>query len=518
MKTTCTILLLALFFFKIQGQGIITIPQHITGKYKLVSSKQYLLDGPVFVDSGAVLTIMPGTVIMAKHDHFNNSSLSIMPYAKIYAIGTSKDPIVFTAYGEKFPQSWGGIYIYGNAPVDGSDNIPKYGGNDPYDNSGIFKYVRIEYGSSFLLGGVGSRTEINHVQVSHSGDSFSFMGGTVNAYYLVAHEARNYFFRTAYGHKGVVQFALGRKSFTSETDVLYSGMDNGQNDHTFFSNLTLYGEDIIGYDIRAILLDNYSKSSIFNSLLINFTFGIVLLGDTAVKNFIKGTIPIKSNDFAVIDSFLSMHSVDYQWIPFSDKHFYRFGNKSYTNLESLRLRNLLSPVPDARPRRNSPVLIGANTSDAIYRYWKPYLFKADYKGAFNSKYDWTKPWTEWHPETFDYYAGGPTIRKQKSVEQKSDAIISIIEENKILQQKSKIKLFPLPANDHVYIRFYTNKEERISIDIIDQNGKTKKSIGYKIYPSGINQLLINIGDLKPGLYIIHLKGTETQEKEKLLIK
>ena len=56
------------------------------------------------------------------------------------------------APGNRFPGDWGGVVILGNAPVNQVDPLIEggiiegtYGGADPDDNSGVFKYVRIEY-------------------------------------------------------------------------------------------------------------------------------------------------------------------------------------------------------------------------------------------------------------------------------------------------------------------------------------------------------------------------------------
>jgi hypothetical protein len=75
--------------------------------------------------------------------------------AKIYANGDKCDPIVFTSLkpaGSRNRGDWGGILILGAAPcnkveplIEGGIIKGSYGGTVANDNSGVFKYVRIEF-------------------------------------------------------------------------------------------------------------------------------------------------------------------------------------------------------------------------------------------------------------------------------------------------------------------------------------------------------------------------------------
>ena len=161
----------------------------ITSDMTLTNDQTYKLVGFVRVKSGATLTIEPGTTIYG--DYNSQGSLIVQPGGKIMAEGTAENPIVFTSEFNKEGSSqepsygdWGGIILLGNAPINvpgGTANIEgpgdTYGGTDPADNSGIMKYVRIEYpGIAFspnneinglTFGGVGSGTTIDYIQVSY---------------------------------------------------------------------------------------------------------------------------------------------------------------------------------------------------------------------------------------------------------------------------------------------------------------------------------------------------------------
>ena len=77
-----------------------------------------------------------------------------------------------------------------NQQIEGGPRT-KHGGNDDADNSGILRYVRVEFAgypfqkdkeiNGITFGSVGSGTTIDHLQVSYSNDdSYEWFGGNVN--------------------------------------------------------------------------------------------------------------------------------------------------------------------------------------------------------------------------------------------------------------------------------------------------------------------------------------------------
>lgn len=177
---------------------------------RLVKRNTYQLVGVVYVTNNAVLTIEPGTVI--RGDDKTCGTLVITNGAKILAEGLETDPIVFTSNKEKNirkPGDWGGIIVLGKAPINslgGLHTLPfdleptlnHYGGQDAEDNSGILKYVRIEYAGRKLsaakelnglsLAGVGRKTVLSNIQISYSNDdSFECYGGDLNMNNLISY-------------------------------------------------------------------------------------------------------------------------------------------------------------------------------------------------------------------------------------------------------------------------------------------------------------------------------------------
>jgi hypothetical protein len=215
-----------------------TITGNITTTTTLTSDKEWTLRGYVYVKDGATLIIQPGTVI--KSDIAEKGALCIERGAKIIAEGTATKPIVFTSgkvAGEKSPGDWGGIVILGKAKtnraseptIEGGIGRP-FGGNDDGDNSGILKYVRIEYAgiaalpnseiNALTLGGVGSGTVIENVQTVYANDdAFEFFGGTVSPKNLYAFATADDDFDFDFGYTGTVTNGIAKR------DPLF--VDNG---------------------------------------------------------------------------------------------------------------------------------------------------------------------------------------------------------------------------------------------------------------------------------------------------
>ena len=201
-----------------------TLEGNITSDTTLDASKIWLLKGRVSVVSGSTLTIPAGTILKAASGTgADATTLIIARGAKIIANGTANAPIIMTSVsdnigvGGTYPSSgpalgvdtrglWGGLLILGNALCSFSGDVAElqiegiptsdvnglYGGTNPADDSGSVEYLSIRHGGAEIgegneingltLGGVGSGTKINHVEVvANVDDGIEFFGGTVNA-------------------------------------------------------------------------------------------------------------------------------------------------------------------------------------------------------------------------------------------------------------------------------------------------------------------------------------------------
>lgn len=172
----------------------------------LIKKGNYTLDGIVKITNGATLTIEPGAIFNVVTN--KTSALVILNDGLIDAQGTANEPIVFTT-STKTPGDWGGITIYGEAPIKALNgntsaisedgNALSYGGNNPNDFSGIMKFVRVEYAgkkigdgtsetNTFTFYSVGAGTVLeNLVAYKGTDDGFEWFGGTVSAKNLVSY-------------------------------------------------------------------------------------------------------------------------------------------------------------------------------------------------------------------------------------------------------------------------------------------------------------------------------------------
>lgn len=204
----------------------------------LISGQTYTLRGFVYVPSGRTLTIQPGVKVVGDTTA-PGSALFVLRGADIVAQGTATQPIVFTSArspGNRAPGDWGGLIIVGNGRINRAGDIViegstgsvvgadplgvNYGnGTDNADNSGILRYVRVEFAgyatannqelNSFTFAGVGSGTTVEYVQaLAGLDDAFEWFGGAVNGKYLVSYETGDDHFDASEGYVGRNQFMI----------------------------------------------------------------------------------------------------------------------------------------------------------------------------------------------------------------------------------------------------------------------------------------------------------------------
>ena len=218
------------------GEGPVNVPATttLTGNINttttLTSDKVWTLKGYVYVTDGAKLIIQPGTTIVS--DVAEKGALCIERGSQIIAEGTPTKPIVFTSgrpEGQRSPGDWGGIVILGRAKtnrssepiIEGGIGRP-YGGTNDSDNSGVMRYVRIEYAgiaampnseiNALTLGGVGNGTILENIQTIYANDdAFEFFGGTVNGKNLYAFATADDDFDFDFGYTGMITNGVAKR-------------------------------------------------------------------------------------------------------------------------------------------------------------------------------------------------------------------------------------------------------------------------------------------------------------------
>lgn len=296
----------------------------ISANRTLKADFTYKLRGLVYVTNGAILTIEPGTKIVGELG--KNGGLIITRSCKIIADGTSNKPIVFTSEAATPVRGdWAGLVILGNAPtnasfngvqgigeieggINNSDGLGLYGtpstqAQNPADNSGILRYVRVEYaGFAFLpdkeingltFGGVGSNTIVDNVQVSYANDdSFEWFGGTVNCTHLISFRTLDDDFDQDNGFTGKIQFGISLRDSVvadiSNSEAFES--DNDANGSSLlpqtsptFSNMTVMGPKAtlanVGnaqYFKWGAQIRRNSSMSLFNSIIMGYPNGLYI--------------------------------------------------------------------------------------------------------------------------------------------------------------------------------------------------------------------------------------------------
>lgn len=223
----------------------VVVTDDITADTIWESENTYLLDGLIFVDNGATLTIEPGTVIKGLEQTNittgdGASALIIRRGARLIADGTKEEPIIFTSELDDVDDPddlthtdrglWGGVILLGEAPTNQSESLTqiegipaeieaRYGGNDPNDDSGVLRYISIRHGgfsisgvegdeiNGLTMGAVGNGTTIEYVEVfANFDDCFEWFGGTVNTKYLVGAFCGDDTFDYDQGYRGMGQF------------------------------------------------------------------------------------------------------------------------------------------------------------------------------------------------------------------------------------------------------------------------------------------------------------------------
>ena len=308
-----------------------------TGTTTWRKDRDYLLEGLVFVNDGQTLTIEPGTVIRAKTGQGSAASALIVARGGvIIADGTAADPIIFTCENDDLNGSvqteakglWGGVIIlgaaslnnlYGENHIEGiplSEPRATYGGIFDNDYSGIFRYVSIRHAGTNIgdgneinglsLGGVGSETIIDHIEViSNADDGFEFFGGTVNAKYLIASFCGDDSYDYDEGFRGKGQFWVGIQDFQEGSQLLEANggsfPENGRPlSAPLLFNLTLVGSGMDNDCSQAA----YSRNAggwLANSILLNQQYGVSIeykpdLEDS-YQQFENGSLKLKSNVF-----------------------------------------------------------------------------------------------------------------------------------------------------------------------------------------------------------------------------
>ena len=270
----------------------------LTEEKTLLAGKTYSLVGGYQIKAGGNLVIEEGVTIKATRTIDGQPDYILVEQGgKINAKGSKEKPIVMTSAKEE-PGSWGGLHICGKAPINlsGGKGVSEigdaaFGGDDAHDNSGMLRYVRLEYtGFAFsetkesngvTFYGVGDGTTVEYVQVyKGADDGFEWFGGTVNAKYLVSTGSEDDSFDWTDGWIGKGQFWVAIQDQTVpgsdgtangdcliEADNREDNWGNTPVSCPTLSNLTLVGNNDANKQKRGIRLRAGTRIKLYNTLV-----------------------------------------------------------------------------------------------------------------------------------------------------------------------------------------------------------------------------------------------------------
>ncbi|MAQ76711.1 MAG: multidrug transporter [Aquimarina sp.] len=312
----------------------------LTEDLTLETGNEYSLNSALIVPEGITLTVEPGVVVKAATG--SDVYIAVLQGGMINAEGTSSNPIVFTsATATPNPGDWGGLIVLGRAPINsvvGGDatstseigGLP-YGGSIVDDNSGIIRYVRIEYSggaadaasenNGFSFYAVGNGTTIQYIQAFEGADDgVEFFGGTVDASFISVVGAQDDSVDWTEGYTGSLTnvYIEHRQSHDKGIEGDGFNTDIGNNsDPVFWSaptitNLTINGLGSSNQN-EAIRLRAGTRATFNNVLLEGFAEGFdlddtetgigVLNGETSVTDitFNDITLTLKNDTGATFN-------------------------------------------------------------------------------------------------------------------------------------------------------------------------------------------------------------------------
>lgn len=486
-------------------------------------SNTYLLSGNVSVASGSTLTILPGTVI--RGDKNSKACLIITKGAQINAQGTVTNPIVFTSNeSSRNPADWGGVVILGNGiintacstcPTNPNSNfiegfatqLPEtaYGGNNNTESSGIMSYCRIEFAGVALsttpnselngltMGGVGSGTQIDHIQVSFGGDdSFEWFGGSVDAKYLISFRGLDDDFDTDYGYSGRVQFGLVvRDKDISDAAGDSNGFESDNSGGTglnrlpitkaIFSNMTVIGpkrDGTVALPVgekfeRGIFTRRNTAISIHNSIILGWEKGWHVSGQPAFDNY-----------------------------------------NANTNMDSLGLVQNTIIASNLFPKF---VADAGGANAAWYNTYAGITNIDTTKSVAQIAFVNAFPTELYDPSDFRLQASSTASTGASfSGPQFTGQVTGI---NKVTNEDiNSFGLYPNPASENTTIAFDIAEKNKVSVSVYDVLGNLVSIVSQdNEFEKGNNTISLNTSNLSSGIYYISLEVNGAKETKKLVI-
>ncbi|MBW6460226.1 MAG: hypothetical protein K0B08_06590 [Bacteroidales bacterium] len=462
------------FAVTIISKEIIEVSGNITGNVTWNEDKIWRLNGFVRVQDGGKLTIEPGTLVIG--DRESKGTLIVQMGGQIFADGKADKPIVMTSErgpGLRNPGDWGGLVMCGRARNNITDATGQpteleggyggfHGGTNDNDNSGIVRFVRIEFAgipinpneevNSLTMGSVGRQTIIENVMCSYGlDDAYEWFGGSVDGKYLIAYRNLDDDLDVDLGFSGNIQYALCIRGVTLADQSGSNGFEvdnNGTGSSAtpfttaIFANVTIAGakgnrETPISLQFQhAAQLRRNSRISIYNSVMTGYPNGLYIDDDKpgSGQAFLDNELQIRNVILAGVEHWggngygsagdvftgtpsngaqhpnnprgvaLKSHANFPGGQDAYEAHFNTasFNNKLLAKWQDAGLNPSLfdEGVVNPLPLAGSMLLNGAKWDNTPKA--GAYFDKVSFIGAFGND-DWTADWAEWRCDIVTYF-------------------------------------------------------------------------------------------------------------------
>jgi hypothetical protein len=431
---------------------------------RLTCDKIWLLDNKIYVPAGKTLIIDPGTLVkgVPTGNPLAANAILVQKDGKMFANGDVTCPVVFTAqadpmdgtYGIANRGQWGGIVVLGKGRTNlvttntfgtgtGANGVGFIEGftaadarnlygmpvgtevND--DNSGIFKYMSIRHAGATVgannelngltLGGVGSGTTVDHIEViSNDDDGVEMFGGSVNVKYVATLFGGDDNLDYDLGWNGKAQFVFALKTDATTTPGGDGGIEADGDDNklnpSFYSHPFIYNATFIGNGSNVtppaggtgpygIAAKEKTEGEIYNSIFANFRSGFNMVkalgtrtgGIEAYQNWNSGLLKVNCNTFIGNTAALTVDGSAANVLPADDAKFLADGNVIATTIPGFdflyTMNTSTNVVTDKYNATPTPALATTCTppTDGFYS-------PANYRGAFESgKSSWLSDWS-----------------------------------------------------------------------------------------------------------------------------
>jgi hypothetical protein len=567
-RVTVVLLILLLSTATALRAADVVISDDISENTTWTADNTYFLDGLIFVNAGATLTIEPGTVIKGLEQANittgdGASALIIRRQGMIMAAGTADAPIIFTSelddvddpfdlindagYPER--QLWGGLIVLGEAPTSNGqlvqiEGIPveldaTYGGDDPDDNSGVITYVSIRHGgfsisgvegdeiNGLTMGAVGRGTTIHHVEVfANFDDGYEWFGGTVDTKYMIAAFIGDDGFDMDQGYRGKGQFWFGlhapdlagrafehdgcEPDFAPCSDDIFT--------QGIISNLTYVGSgsgaspggDNNDFSFR---LRQNAGTQLFNSVTTAVTGQVARIdgGDTepdAVDRFRAGDLRLENN---VVFDFGAGTSWDDLLRTADDA---KAELVAYMDQNNQITDPMLAGIGydvgaeelDPRPNPDSPLLGSADFTfaDELSKVNDDFFDQVSYRGAFLTQ-NWAAGWT-----ALDQLGFFGDL-------QESGVGVAVEGATELPTEVALEQNYPNPFNPSTSISFSLPETGQVRLSVHDMLGRELMVLVEDSYSAGNHSVRFDAIDLPSGMYIYRLETQEMSFAKKMLL-